>query len=80
MRIRINYTLEVDVDQYCEAMEADLEKEVIRKRVQDLAQRAVLQLLKKRGVRARMIGVNNVYDPIQKLTVAAHLVKTARQR
>lgn len=74
MRVRNNYTLEVDVEQYCEATEQDLTKVEVRDQIQKLAIELVITHLTEAGVKVDMLGLNNVYDPIQKLTVAEHLV------
>lgn len=74
MRVRLNYTIDIDVQQYCDALDEDLTKVQIRHRIQEDNIRALLQTLKDQGVEVELLGRNNVYDPAQKLTVAEHLV------
>lgn len=74
MRVRINYTIDVDVQQYCDATGQDMSKMAIRNKIQEDNIKALLKELAKQGVEVEMLGRNNVYDPIQKLTVAEHLV------
>ena len=75
MRVRINFTVDLDVQQYNEAMDEDTSKIDIRKRIQE---DCISYLLRKYGdlvVDIGLLGRNNVYDPKQRLTVAEHLVE-----
>lgn len=74
MRVRINYTLDVDVEQYCEATDQDLSKVEVREQIQEQCISSIIRQLVKKGVNVELLGRNNVYDPKQKLTVAEHLV------
>lgn len=74
MRIRMNFTLDLDVEQYCEATDQDLTKVEVRERVQEQCITNIMRHLINKGVDVELLGRNNVYDPIQKLTVAEHLV------
>ena len=76
MRVRHNFTIDVDVEQYNEATGQCLSKDQVRKEIQESCITAVLEGLADVGVKASMLGRNNVYDPIQRLTVAEHLVTT----
>jgi hypothetical protein len=78
VRIRLNFTLEVDVEQYNLTTHQDLNKDEIRHQVQEDVIKETMNSLKYKGVRAGLIGRNNVYDPAQRLTVAQHLVKGVR--
>jgi hypothetical protein len=77
MRIRMNFTLDLDVEQYCEAMDQDLTKVEVRERVQEQCIASIMRHLIAKGVDVELLGRNNVYDPIQKLTVAEHLVTSS---
>lgn len=74
MRVRINYTLDVDVDQYCDATDQDLTKMQVREQIQEDCIQSLIANLEDAGVKVELLGRNNVYDPKQKLTVAEHLV------
>ena len=74
MRVRVNFTLEIDAEQYREAMQEELTKQEIRAVIQRDCRQDLMESLADKGVRAEMLGVNNVYDPVQRLTVAEHLV------
>lgn len=74
MRIRMNFTIDLDVEQYCEATDQDLTKVEVREQVQERCIASIMQHLERKGVDAELLGRNNVYDAFQKLTVAEHLV------
>ncbi|AZS06600.1 hypothetical protein SEA_JACOREN57_33 [Mycobacterium phage JacoRen57] len=74
MRVRVNFTVEVDAEQYREAMGEELTKVEIRERIQNMALNRVMYGLGDEGVKVELLGRNNVYDPKQRLTVAEHLV------
>lgn len=76
MRIRLNFTLDVDVDQYNDATEQELTKVQVREQIQEQAINDIMYWLIDQGVKVELLGRNNVYDPHQKLTVAEHLVTT----
>lgn len=76
MRVRINYTLDVDVDQYCDATDQDLTKMQVREQIQEDCIQSLIANLEDAGVKVELLGRNNVYDPKQKLTVAEHLVSS----
>lgn len=75
MRVRVNFTLEVDVEDYREATGQDINKQVVREDIQEQCIAHIINELKGLGLKARLIGRNNVYDPKQGLTVAEHLMK-----
>lgn len=74
MRVRVNYTLDVDVDQYCDATDQDLTKMEVRSEIQEQCITETIKRLEHAGVEVNLLGRNNVYDAAQKLTVAEHLV------
>lgn len=76
MRVRLNYTIDIDVQQYQDALGEDMTKVQIRNKIQEDNIRALLEELKDQGVEVELLGRNNVYDPAQKLTVAEHLVSS----
>lgn len=76
MRVRVNFTVDVDVDQYCDAMDQDLSKVQVREQIQEQCLSYILMALGDQGVDIQLLGRNNVYDPNQKLTVAEHLVSS----
>ena len=75
MRVRINFTVDLDVQQYNEAMDEDTSKIDIRKRIQEDCISYLLMKYGDLGVDIGLLGRNNVYDPKQRLTVAEHLVE-----
>lgn len=75
MRVRINFTVDLDVQQYNEAMDEDTSKIDIRKRIQEDCISFLLAKYGDLGVDIGLLGRNNVYDPKQRLTVAEHLVE-----
>lgn len=75
MRVRINFTVDLDVQQYNEAMDEDTSKIDIRKRIQEDCISYLLRKYGDLGVDIGLLGRNNVYDPKQRLTVAEHLVE-----
>lgn len=75
MRVRINFTVDLDVQQYNEAMDEDTSKIDIRKRIQEDCISYLLTKYGDLGVDIGLLGRNNVYDPKQRLTVAEHLVE-----
>lgn len=74
MRVRVNFTLELDVEQYNDATEQDLSKDEVRREVQDTAASDIVLGLVDAGVRVRMLGRNNAYDPKLRTTRGQHLV------
>lgn len=74
MRVRVNYTVEVDVEQYNEATGQDLSKDEVRREIQDKGSTDVVLGLVDEGVKVRMLGRNNCYDPLLRTTRAQHLV------
>lgn len=74
MRVRINFTVDLDVQQYNEAMDEDNTKVDIRARIQEDCISFLLAKYADLGVDIGLLGRNNVYDPAQRLTVAEHLV------
>lgn len=75
MRVRINFTVDLDVQQYNEAMDEDTSKVDIRARIQEDCISFLLAKYGDLGVDIGLLGRNNVYDPKQRLTVAEHLVE-----
>ena len=75
MRVRVNFTVDLDVQQYNEAMDEDTTKVDIRKRIQEDCISYLLRKYGDLGVDIGLLGRNNVYDPKQRLTVAEHLVE-----
>ena len=75
MRVRINFTVDLDVQQYNEAMDEDTSKTDIRSRIQEDCISFLLAKYGDLGVDIGLLGRNNVYDPKQRLTVAEHLVE-----
>lgn len=68
MRVRVNFTLEVDTESYRDAMGDDLTKEQIRKSMQDQAQAYLTGSLRGQGVDVALMSRNNVYRPQDRLT------------
>jgi len=75
MRVRVNFTVDVDVQQYNDAMGEDNTKIEIRNQIQEQCISYILLALGDQGVDIGLLGRNNVYDPKQRLTVAEHLVE-----
>ncbi|UOW93111.1 hypothetical protein SEA_NOSHOW_43 [Mycobacterium phage NoShow] len=73
MRVRVNFTVDLDPETYRERTGEDLTKEEIRKQVQDLALREVLIRINGEGVPCRPLGQNNVYDPRTRTTRSEQL-------
>lgn len=74
MRVRVNFTVDVDVEEYRELTGEDLTKTQIRERMQEECITYLLYKYGDEGLKVDLLGRNNVYDPKQKLTVAEHLV------
>jgi hypothetical protein len=74
MRVRINFTIDVDVEEYREMMQQELTKVQVRESIQEQCIDYITMALGDKGVETRVRARNNVYDPAQKLTVAEHLV------
>lgn len=74
MRVRVNFTLEVDVEDYREATGQEINRQVVREDIQEQCIAHIVGELQKLGLGARLLGRNNVYDRKQGLTVAEHLV------
>jgi hypothetical protein len=70
----MNFTLDLDVEQYCEATGQDISKVQVREEVQETCIALIMRRLVKQGVDVELLGRNNVYDAVQRLTVAEHLV------
>lgn len=75
MRVRVNFTLGVDVEEFCEKRGVDLTKVQVREAIQEQALHYIIMALGDEGINVDLLGRNNVYDPKQKLTVAEHLVQ-----
>lgn len=73
MRVRVNFTVELDPEVYRERTGEQLEKEDIRRQVQEAALREVLIRLNGEGVPCRLVGRNNVYDSKTRLTRSEHV-------
>lgn len=73
MRVRVNFTIDLDPEQYREILGIEATKDEIRKDIQESAISDVVIGLNDVGIKARLLGRNNVYDPRQRLTVAEHL-------
>lgn len=73
MRIRVNFTIEVDPEAFREGTGEQLDKEEIRHTVQERAISDCIEGLSDRGVRARLLGQNNVYDARARLTRSGQL-------
>ena len=76
MRVRINFTIGVDVDEYCDKTDQDLTKVQVREAIQEQCLSYIMMALGDQGINVELLGRNNVYDPKQKLTVAEHLVSS----
>ena len=74
MRVRVNFTLEVDPEAYREASGEELSKEEIRHVVQETAIRDVMSRFNAEGVPTRLLGRNNVYDASTRSTRSEQLV------
>lgn len=77
MRVRINFTLGVDVDNYNDKTDQELSKTEVREQIQEQCLNYIMMALGDQGIQIELLGRNNVYDPAQKLTVAEHLVRGA---
>lgn len=75
MRVRVNFTLGVDVEDYCDKTDQDLSKTQVREAIQEQCIAYIMAVLGDQGIDIELLGRNNVYDPKQKLTVAEHLVQ-----
>lgn len=76
MRVRLNFTLDVDVKEYCDKTKQDLNKMQVRMQIQEDCIDHIVKKYRAKGLDVGLLGRNNVYDPIQRLTVAEHLVKS----
>jgi hypothetical protein len=74
MRVRVNFTIDVDLDDYRETMEVDMTKDEIRKTIQERAITDTVLNLTDEGVGCRLLGRNNAYDSEQRLTRSEQLV------
>ena len=77
MRVRVNFTLGVDVDNYNDKTDQELSKTEVREQIQEQCLNYIMMALGDQGIQIELLGRNNVYDPAQKLTVAEHLVRGA---
>ena len=77
MRVRVNFTLGVDVDNYNDKTDQELSKTEVREQIQEQCLNYIMLALGDQGIQIELLGRNNVYDPAQKLTVAEHLVRGA---
>lgn len=75
MRVRVNFTVDLDVQQFNDAVDEDNSKVDIRARIQEDCISFLLAKYADLGVDIGLLGRNNVYDPKQRLTVAEHLVE-----
>ena len=73
MRVRVNFTIEVDPEEYREAMGEDLDKEQVRNDIQERAITDCVIGLSDQGVHARLLGRNNVYDAKSRTTRSEQL-------
>lgn len=71
MRIRVNFTIEVDVEEYRQKLGAGIlnTKEEIRAAIQGQCEEYILLSLGDEGVSARSLGINNAYDRESKQTM-----------
>jgi hypothetical protein len=79
MRVRVNFTIEIDVDQYREKIGAGVinTKQEIRAAIQGQCEEYILLSLADEGVNARSLGINNAYDPTSRQTMHEDLVASA---
>ncbi len=75
MRVRVNFTVDLDVQQFNDAMDDTSSKIDIRRQLQEDCISYLLMKYADLGVDIGLLGRNNVYDPKQRLTVAEHLVE-----
>lgn len=75
MRVRVNFTVDLDVQQYNDARDEDNSKVEIRRQIQEDCISFLMHKYRDLGVDIGLLGRNNVYDPKQRLTVAEHLVE-----
>jgi len=76
MRIRINFTIDLDLEEYREQTAADMSKDELRREIQEAASSDVILELHNLGVRsARLLGSNNVYDRRTRTTRSEQLVR-----
>lgn len=62
MRVRVNFTIDLDLDEYRDAFEVDLDKTQVRDEVQNIATTRLLSFLIDEGVTGvRYLGKNNVH-------------------
>lgn len=77
MRVRVNFTVEVDVDEYREKIGPEnATKEDIRRWIQSDAISRVTYGLGDEGVTCNYLGKNNEYDPETRQTIHEEYVNT----
>ena len=69
MRVRVNFTVDIDVENYRKKTGTDLTKSVIREDIQEQCRDFVMTFLKEQGIRAQYLGQNNKYDPKSRQTI-----------
>jgi hypothetical protein len=70
MRVRVNFTIEVDLDDYRDKIgPEDITKEGLRTRLQTNAVDHLLYSLGDEGVKVNYLGQNNRYDPESRQTI-----------
>ena len=69
MRVRANFTLGIEPEQFREATGEELTKVEIRQRVQAMAETLTIMALGDMGVKVDEMGMNNVYDPNTRQTM-----------
>lgn len=77
MRVRVNFTLDLEVQDYNERTNQELNKVQVREQIQERCLEYIMTDLERQGIDVELLGRNNVYDPKQRLTVAEHLVQGA---
>lgn len=70
MRVRMNFTIEVDVDEYRNKVgPEDISKTALRARLQNDCVEYLENALGDQGVRVNYLGQNNRYDPESRQTI-----------
>ncbi len=69
MRVRINFTVDIDVDDYREKMGVDLNQAVLRQDIQEQCRDFVLDTFRGHGLKISYLGQNNKYDPETRQTI-----------
>lgn len=73
MRVRVNFTIDLDPEQYREVFETELDKGQIREEIQERAISDCVLGLGDEGIQVRLLGRNNVYDPKTRTTRSEQL-------